>query len=103
MDLAVAVTVGASAQVGLLVAPVLVFLGAIMGQNMNLIFSPLELIAIVMAIYLTRNLTYDGESTWLEGFMLIGVYILFGIGFLYHPGTEPTNPLAPSSSVTIRS
>ncbi len=61
MDLAVGVTAGASAQVGLLVAPVLVFLGMIMGQNMDLVFSPLELIAIVMAIYLTRTLTYDGE------------------------------------------
>jgi len=92
MDLAVGVTAGASAQVGLLVAPVLVFLGMIMGQNMDLVFSPLELIAIVMAIYLTRNLTYDGESSWLEGFMLIGVYLLFGIAFLHHPDTEPPKP-----------
>jgi len=85
MDLAVAVTVGASAQVGLLVAPVLVFLGFLMGQNMDLIFSPLELIAIIMSIYLTRNLMYDGESNWLEGLMLIGVYAMLGVGFFYHP------------------
>ena len=102
MDLCIAVTVGASAQVGLLVAPVLVFLGMIMGQNMDLIFSPLELIAIVMAIYLTRNLTYDGESSWLEGLMLIGVYFLFGIAFLHHPGTEPPNPLAPPPAAAAR-
>ena len=93
MDLSVAVTVGASAQVGLLVAPLLVFVGLIMGQNMNLIFTPLELLAIVMAIYLTRTLTYDGESSWLEGFMLIGVYILFGIGFLYQPTAAPINTI----------
>jgi Ca2+:H+ antiporter len=102
MDLAVGMTTGASAQVGLLVAPVLVFLGMIMGRNMDLIFSPLELIAIVMAIYLTRILTYDGESNWLEGLMLIGVYILFGIGFLYHPNTEPPNPLIPSSPAVAK-
>jgi Ca2+:H+ antiporter len=85
MDLAIGVTAGASAQVGLLIAPVLVFVSTIMGQNMDLVFSPLELIAIVMAIYLTRNLTYDGESSWLEGLMLIAVYFLFGIAFLHHP------------------
>jgi len=102
MDLAVGVTAGASAQVGLLVAPVLVFLGMIMGQNMDLIFSPLELIAIVMAIYLTRCLTYDGESSWLEGLMLIGVYILFGIGFLYHPMTAPPNPFMSSPAAVAR-
>jgi Ca2+:H+ antiporter len=88
MDLCVGVTVGASVQVGLLVAPVLVFLGVIMGQPMDLIFSPLELIALVMAIYLTRNLTYDGESTWLEGLMLVAVYLMFGVGFYYHPRGE---------------
>jgi Ca2+:H+ antiporter len=99
MDLAVAVTVGASAQVALLVAPVLVFLGLIMGQNMDLIFSPLELMAIVMAIYLTRSLTYDGESSWLEGLMLIGVYVLFGIGFFYHPHSQSPIPLATPPSV----
>lgn len=85
VDLSVAVTVGASAQVGLVVAPVLVFLGLLMGQDMNLVFSPLELIAIVMAIYLTRMLTYDGESSWLEGVFLLAVYVLFGIGFYHHP------------------
>ena len=105
LDLSVAVTVGASAQVGLLVAPVLVFMGLIMGQNMNLVFKPLELLAIVMAIYLTRTLTYDGESSWLEGLMLIGVYVLFGIGFLYHPATPPVNSInslfsPPASSAT---
>lgn len=56
-----------------------------LGQNMNLIFSPLELIAIVVAIYLTRMLTYDGESSWLEGVLLIAVSTLFGIGFFHHP------------------
>jgi Ca2+:H+ antiporter len=60
---------------------------------MDLIFSPLELIAIVMAIYLTRNLTYDGESSWLEGLMLIAVYVMFGIGFFLHPKADPPNPL----------
>jgi len=102
MDLSVAVTMGASAQVGLLVAPVLVLLGMILGQEMDLIFSPLELIAIVMAIYLTRNLTYDGESNWMEGVMLIGVYILFGIGFLYHPDGDPPSPFTPPPAATDR-
>ena len=103
MDLCIGITMGASAQVGLLVAPVLVFLGMILGRDMDLVFSPLEVIAIVMAVYVTRNLVYDGESTWLEGLILVGVYILFGIAFLHHPGTEPTNPLmAPPPAAVAR-
>ncbi len=93
MDLCIGITVGASTQVGLLVAPVLVFLGVIMGQNMDLIFSPLELTAIGMAGYVTRNLIYDGESSWLEGLILIAVYVMFGIGFFHQPKTDPPNPL----------
>lgn len=93
MDLCIGITAGASTQVGLLVAPVLVFLGVLLGQNMDLIFSPLELISIVMAVYLTRNLIYDGESSWLEGLILVAVYVMFGIGFFHHPKTDPPNPL----------
>jgi Ca2+:H+ antiporter len=100
MDLCIGITVGASTQVGLLVAPVLVFLGMILGQNMDLVFAPLEVIAIVMAIYVTRNLIYDGESSWLEGLILVGVYFLFGIAFLNQPGTAPPNPMMAPPPVT---
>ena len=102
MDLCIGITVGASTQVGLLVAPVLVFVGMIIGQPMDLVFSPLELIAIVLAVYVTRNLIYDGESNWLEGLILVGVYFLFGIAFLHHPGTEPPNPLAAPAAAAAR-
>ena len=50
---------------------------------------PLELISIVMAVYVTRNLIYDGESTWLEGLILMAVYVMFGVGFLHHPLVDP--------------
>ena len=69
---------------------------------MDLIFTPLELIAIVLAVYVTRNLIYDGESTWLEGLILVGVYLLFGIAFLHHPGTEPPNPLIAPPAAAAR-
>jgi Ca2+:H+ antiporter len=97
MDLAVGVTAGASVQVGLLVAPALVFLGMAMGRNMDLVFSPLELIAIVMAAYMTRTLIFDGASTWLEGLILVGVYVLFGIGFLHDPRND--RPVFPPAAV----
>jgi Ca2+:H+ antiporter len=93
VDLCIGITAGASAQVALLVAPVLVFLSMILGSEMDLVFPPVELIAIVMAVYLARTLTYDGESSWLEGLILIGLYLLFGIGFLYNPGAGALKPL----------
>jgi Ca2+:H+ antiporter len=70
-----------------------------MGQKMDLIFTPLELIAIVTAIHLTRNLTYDGESTWLEGLMFIALYVMFGMGFFYYPRHDPPNPMVAPPAV----
>ncbi len=102
MDLCIGITVGASAQVGLFVAPMLVFLGWLLGRDMDLIFSPLELIAIVLAVYVTRNLVSDGESSWLEGLILVGVYVLLGIAFLHHPGVDPPNPLDPPAAAAAR-
>ena len=85
MDLAIGITVGASTQVALLVAPILVFAGFFLGQDMNLLFTPYEMWAVVLAVFITRTLIYDGESTWLEGLMLIAIYFMLGIGFFHLP------------------
>jgi Ca2+:H+ antiporter len=89
MDLALGVTVGASIQVALVVAPVLVFFGYILHQPMDLLFSPFEVVAIALAVYVTRNLTIDGESNWLEGLMLLALYFMLGFGFYYLPENMP--------------
>jgi Ca2+:H+ antiporter len=89
MDLAIGVTVGASTQVALLVAPALVFLGAVIGQDMNLVFSQFELVAIVLAVLVTRIFILDGASDWLEGLMLVAVYLMLGVGFFYVPRAAP--------------
>ena len=85
MDLAIGITVGASTQVALLVAPILVFAGFFLGQNMNLLFTRYEMWAVVLAVFITRTLIYDGESTWFEGLMLLAIYLMLGIGFFHLP------------------
>jgi Ca2+:H+ antiporter len=87
MDLAIGITVGASTQVALLVAPVLVFAGWFLGQDMNLLFTRYEMWAVVLAVFITRLLIYDGESTWLEGLMLIAIYLMLGVGFFHLPAS----------------
>jgi Ca2+:H+ antiporter len=81
MDLALGVTVGASIQVALVVAPVLVFFGFLLHKPMDLLFSTFEVVSIALAVYVTRNLTIDGESNWLEGVMLLALYSMLGFGF----------------------
>jgi Ca2+:H+ antiporter len=92
MDLAIGVTVGASTQVALLVAPILVFAGYFLGQDMNLHFTPYEVWAVMMAVFITRTLIYDGNSTWLEGLMLIAIYFMLAMGFFHLPPEAANAP-----------
>ena len=52
---------------------------------MNLLFTRYEMWAVVLAVFITRLLIYDGESTWLEGLMLIAIYCMLGVGFFHLP------------------
>ena len=74
MDLALNIALGSSTQIALLVAPVLVGAGLIMGQRMDLVFQPLEVIGLGMATIVTAIITLDGESHWFEGVQLLAVY-----------------------------
>lgn len=85
LDVALGITVGASIQVALVVVPLLVFYGSAIGQGMNLVFSFIELIAIILSVTVTRNLIVDGQSSWLEGLALMVVYFMLAVGFYHVP------------------
>lgn len=85
MDLSLGIAVGASTQVALFVAPMLVFVGYFLGQPMDLHFTFFEVVAIVLAVNAITHLTADGESHWMEGVMLIAVYLMLAIGFFFLP------------------
>jgi Ca2+:H+ antiporter len=81
MEFAMAVSFGSSLQVALFVAPVLVIIGAILGQPMDLVFTPLEVAAVAAAVGISALIALDGESNWLEGALLTLVYIILAISF----------------------
>ncbi|TAH39503.1 MAG: calcium/proton exchanger [Planctomycetota bacterium] len=83
MDFALAVTTGSSLQIALFVAPVLVLLGRMLGQPMDLVFAPLEIAAVSVTAFLAAFIIEDGESNWLEGALLLGVYLILGVSFFY--------------------
>ncbi len=85
MDLAFAIASGSSAQVALFVGPVLVLIGSAIGSPMPLLFRPFELTAMALAVAIVMATSADGRSNWLEGFMLLGVYAMLGLGFYFHP------------------
>jgi Ca2+:H+ antiporter len=81
MEFAMAVSFGSSLQVALFVAPVLVIIGALLGQPMDLVFTPLEVASVAAAVGISALIALDGESNWLEGALLTLVYIILAISF----------------------
>jgi Ca2+:H+ antiporter len=85
MDLAYHIAVGSSMQIALFVAPVLVFLSYAIGQPMNLLFTTFEVITVGLAVAIVSLVAVDGESNWMEGVMLLAVYVIFAIAFFFLP------------------
>jgi len=85
LDLSLGITVGGSTQMALLVAPLLVFFGHAIGQNMNLLFSQFELIAIILTTYAVITILQNGFVRWGAGVFLIALYLMLGVGFYYAP------------------
>lgn len=84
MELALSICIGSAIQVALVVAPLLVILSWAIGHPMNLVFSnPLHLFAIAATALIVNSIARDGETTWFEGLLLLGVYILLGLAFFF--------------------
>ena len=85
MDLAYGIAVGSSLQIALLVAPLLVFASYLFGTPLDLIFTPFEVAAVTISVLIVGFVAMDGESNWMEGVMLVGVYLMLAIAFFFLP------------------
>ena len=81
MEFAMAVAFGSSLQVALFVAPALVLIGVLIGRPMDLVFTPLEVAAVGAAVGISALVALDGESNWLEGALLVIVYLILAVSF----------------------
>ena len=84
MDIAVSIAIGSSAQVALLIAPVLVFVGLALGQPMDLAFTTFEVVSVALAVAVAASVMRDAESNWLEGAFLLIAYAVIGIAFFFY-------------------
>ena len=85
LDVAFSICLESSKQIALLIAPVLVLVSGFFGHPLTLEFSQLEVLALGVSVGATTIIALDGESNWLEGAMLLGVYALLAIVFFYVP------------------
>lgn len=86
MDLSIGVAVGSSMQIALLVLPLIVIIGWIAGiDDMTLEFDGFLLAVVFVAVLLVNYLIGDGRSHWLEGVMLIALYIIIAVAAYLYP------------------
>lgn len=85
MELSLGIALGSSIQIALFVAPLLVFISLLFDHTLLLIFNTFELAALFAASLVAALIALDGESNWLEGAMLLAIYLLFGLAFFFLP------------------
>ncbi|KAI1272851.1 calcium/proton exchanger [Xylaria sp. FL0933] len=85
MDLAMGVAIGSSIQIALFVTPFLVVLGWIMDRDMDLHFETFETVAFGLAVLVVIYTVQDGKSNYLEGAMLMSLYVIIAIAFFVTP------------------
>ncbi len=82
MDLSLQIAVGSSVQIALFIAPLLVLLSYVIApQPMDLVFTELEVVAVAISVLVIGQISDDGETHWMEGALLLGVYVILGLAF----------------------
>jgi Ca2+:H+ antiporter len=81
-EFAFSVVLNSPLQIALVLAPALVLVSQIFGFGaLTLVFSPMLVLALFLAVILAALIAFDGESTWLEGASLIALYGVIATAF----------------------
>jgi Ca2+:H+ antiporter len=80
-DFAVSVIVNSALQVALLLTPLLVFVSLAFATSLTLVFPTLLAISLLISAGIGALIVYDGQSTWEEGAILIGLYVVIAASF----------------------
>ena len=81
-DYAVSIMLNSSLQIALGLIPILVLLSFVLGGSiLTLVLPPMLVAALALAAIVNAFVVYDGESIWLEGLALIGLYCIIAASF----------------------
>jgi Ca2+:H+ antiporter len=98
MDTAMTISFQSSIQIALFATPFLVLVSILMlklglihppkgvaPHPLDLIFSPMEVAAVLLTVLIVVVVSLNGQSNWFEGVLLLAVYCILGITFFYIP------------------
>ena len=81
-DYAISTILNSPLQITLLLVPVLVLISPLIGPaHLTLVFPPLLIAALAVAVVVVAVVVYDGEYSWLEGAALVALYVVIATAF----------------------
>jgi Ca2+:H+ antiporter len=83
MDLSINIALGSGSQIALFVAPMIVFASFLIGKPMDLCFTGVEILAVVVSVIILSFVATDGECNWLEGVQLLATYAILAAAFYF--------------------
>lgn len=93
MDTALNIAMQSSVQIALFVTPVLVLLSYPLGNPLDIIFSPFEILAVGLGVAVFSYLVINGESNWYEGLQLLAMYAIIAVALYFLPQTPAPQPV----------
>ncbi|PPQ67527.1 hypothetical protein CVT25_006068 [Psilocybe cyanescens] len=88
LTLSVSVAVGSTIQTALFVIPFTVILGWIINKPLSLLMDPFQSMVLYIAVHTMGYVVADGKSNWLEGVILICLYVIIAVSFWFYPASN---------------
>ena len=84
MTLSLEIGMSSALQIALFVVPILILISpVVISGGFNLVFSPFELVAVVVTAMIANYISSDGVCHWVEGVELNAVYLLVATAFYF--------------------
>jgi Ca2+:H+ antiporter len=81
-DYALSVILQSPVQIALVLIPALVLFSPVIGgAQLTLVLSPFLAVVLALTTFIAAVVVLDGESTWLEGACLVGLYVVIAASF----------------------
>ncbi len=83
LDVSIEIGLSSAIQIALFVVPILMLISQVFNFGFTLVFTPFEILAVILAVLIVNYLSADGRCNWLEGAQLISVYSIIAIAFFF--------------------
>jgi len=83
LDVSIEIGLSSAIQIALFVIPILMLVSQVFNFGFSLVFTPFQILAVMLAVLIVNYLSADGRCNWLEGAQLISVYSIIAIAFFF--------------------